>query len=63
MMTFIKNTNKQKDIPTENQPVNSHNRLKRYKLYTNVYNLYRSTNNTKRRVHFKKYPYVLMVLF
>lgn len=48
MMTFIKNTNKQKDIPTENQPVNSHNRLKRYKLYTNVYNLYRSTNNTKR---------------
>ena len=62
-MTFIKNTNKQKHIPTGYQLVNIYDTLKRYKLYTNVYNLYRSTNNTKRRVHFKKYPYVLMVLF
>ena len=47
-MTFIKNTNKQKGIPAETQPVNSHNRLKRYKLYTNVYNLDRWANNTQR---------------
>ncbi len=47
-MTFIKNTNKQKPIPIDIQPVNSYNKLKRYKLYINVYNLDRWANNTQR---------------
>ena len=34
MMTFIKNTNKQKHIPTGYQLVNIYDTLKRYKLYT-----------------------------
>lgn len=48
MMTFIKNTNKQKDIPTGYQLVNIYDTLKRYKLYTNDYDLYRRIINIKR---------------
>ena len=39
-MTFIKNTNKQKHIPTGYQLVNIYDTLKRYNLYTNDYDLY-----------------------
>ena len=48
MMTFIKNTNKQKLIPTGYQLVNIYDTLKRYNLYTNDYDLYRRIINIKR---------------
>ena len=48
MMTFIKNTNKQKHIPTGYQLVNIYDTLKRYKLYTNDYDLYRRIINIKK---------------